>query len=62
MGAPRQPPPSFSPHYEPTVAAARAALGEAVFAAAMAEGQALSPEQAVAEALSPERAVTVVTV
>jgi len=48
MGAPRQPPPSFSPHYEPTVAAARAALGEAAFAAAMAEGQALSPEQAVA--------------
>jgi hypothetical protein len=32
----------------------RAGLGESAFAAAWAEGQALTPEQAIAEALSEE--------
>ena len=35
--------------YERTVAATRAALGDDAFAVACAEGQALSPEQAVAD-------------
>lgn len=39
-----------------TVAAVRAALGEEAFAAARAEGRALTPEQAAAEALGPSSA------
>jgi predicted ATPase/DNA-binding SARP family transcriptional activator len=38
--------------YERSVAEARTALGDAAFAAAWAEGRALSPEQAVADALN----------
>jgi DNA-binding NarL/FixJ family response regulator len=38
---------------EPAVTAARAALGEAAFAASWAAGRALRPEQAWAEALAP---------
>ncbi len=50
MGAPRQPPPSFSPHYEPTVAAALAALGEDRFTMLSHEGQAMTLEKTIAYA------------
>jgi len=47
MGAPRQPPPSFSPHYEPAVAAALAALGEDRFTMLWREGQAMTLEETI---------------
>ena len=50
MGAPRQPPPSFSPHYEPTVAATLAALGEDRFTMLWREGQAMTLEEIIAYA------------
>ncbi len=50
MGAPQQPPPSFSPHYEPTVAAALAALGEDRFTMLSREGQAMTLEETIAYA------------
>jgi hypothetical protein len=46
--------PWFVERYEQDVAAARAARGEAAFAAAWAEGQAMTLEQAVADALGDE--------
>jgi non-specific serine/threonine protein kinase len=49
IGAPL--PPVERPGHDATVSAVRAALGEATFAAAWAEGQAMPLEQAVAEAL-----------
>jgi hypothetical protein len=48
-------PPARRTEYEREVAAVRAALGEEAFAAAWAEGRAMSPEQAVQYALD-ERA------
>jgi hypothetical protein len=50
LGAPL--PASERAEYEQAVAPTRAALGEAAWAAAFAEGQALTLEQAIAEALS----------
>ena len=47
-----RPPVAIRDEYERTVAEGRAALGEAAFAAAWAEGRAMSLEQAVAYALS----------
>jgi hypothetical protein len=46
-----RPPVARGPEYERTVARGRAALGEAAFAAAWAEGRAMSREQAVEYAL-----------
>lgn len=40
--------------YEPSAIAARSALGDAAFAAAFAEGRAMTPEQAIEYALSGE--------
>jgi DNA-binding NarL/FixJ family response regulator len=54
IGAPL--PPADRPGHEATVRAARAAVGEVAFAAAWAEGQAMSVEQAVAAALAGEEA------
>jgi hypothetical protein len=54
LGAPR--PPIERAEQEATVLAARAALDEAAFATAWAEGEALSLEEAVAEALAEEPA------
>ena len=45
-------PPAERPDYERTVAAARAQLDEATFAAAWAEGQAMTVDEAIAEALN----------
>ncbi len=50
MGAPRQPPPSFSPHYEPAAAATLAALGEDRFTMRWREGQAMTLEETIAYA------------
>jgi hypothetical protein len=52
MGTPQ--PPVERLDHEATVAATRAALGAAAFAAAWSEGQALTPEEAVAYALADE--------
>jgi predicted ATPase/class 3 adenylate cyclase len=52
IGAPL--PPVDRPDCEATAQAARAALGEAAFAAAWAAGEALTPEEAVAEALADD--------
>jgi DNA-binding NarL/FixJ family response regulator len=49
--------PEVEADHEAAVAAARAALGEAAFAAAWAAGQAMTPEQAAAEALAAEEPV-----
>ena len=54
IGAPQ--PPLEQAEVEQAVAEARAALGEAVWAAAFAAGRALSLEQAIAEALGEARA------
>jgi non-specific serine/threonine protein kinase len=54
-------PPEELARYEQDVAAARAALGEAPFAAAEAEGRVLPLEEAVAEALAPIPAVPTAT-
>ncbi|HEX6739191.1 MAG TPA: LuxR C-terminal-related transcriptional regulator, partial [Vicinamibacteria bacterium] len=51
IGAPA--PPAHRAHYAPYLAAARARLGGAAWAAAWAAGRALSPEQAAALALAP---------
>jgi non-specific serine/threonine protein kinase len=48
--------PADREHQDGTVAAARAALGEAAFVAAWAAGRALTTEAAVAEALAPDTA------
>lgn len=53
MGAPL--PPVFRPAYEEAVAAARAALGGQGFAAAWAEGRAMTPEQVLAAQGQPRR-------
>jgi hypothetical protein len=47
-----RPPVAIREEYERTVSEARAALGEAAFAAAWAEGRAMSLDQAVEYALS----------
>jgi predicted ATPase/DNA-binding CsgD family transcriptional regulator len=47
------PPPSYEADYAPYLARVRTALGEEAFAAAWAEGRALTLEQALAEAASP---------
>jgi len=57
MGAPRQPPPSFSPHYEPAVAATLAALGEDRFTMLWREGQAMTLEETIAYARKRGRAI-----
>ena len=49
LGAPQ--PPQEQAETEQAVAVARAALGEAAWAAALAAGQALTLEEAIAEAL-----------
>jgi non-specific serine/threonine protein kinase len=50
--------PADLPAYTQGVAAARAALDEATFAAAWAQGRAMRPEQAVDEALASDTAST----
>jgi hypothetical protein len=52
LGAPL--PPVERAHYDRSVAATRAALGEEAFAAAWAEGRALSLEQAIAAPATEE--------
>ena len=49
-----RPPVAVAEEYERTVAEGRAALGETAFAAAWAEGRAMSLEQAVAYALGED--------
>ena len=51
-----RPPVAVAAEYERTVAASRAALGEARFAAVWAEGRALSLEQAIDYVLEPREA------
>jgi hypothetical protein len=50
-----RPPVAIAQEYERTVAAGRAALGEAGFAAAWAQGRAMALDEAAAYALDPAR-------